>query len=916
MRCERLFLLSSSAFVTPSPGSRRTRVIAASPSILAGVLLPGTWIDRYELLSPVGEGGIAQVWIARQKGKHGFERLFALKCIHTRFADEPAFRARFLDEARIAASLEHPNIARVFDLGEADSLLYLVMEYVDGESLSALMTSASRRANRSVTVPTAVALRVMADACAGLHAAHSLKNAASERGGVVHGEVSPHNIIVSVSGEVKVIEFGIAHAKGRIGGDVNQDSLEGNVHCMAPEQALREPIGGFTDVFAAGATLYRMLVGHPPFEAGSDAATLRRLLGGQGPDPMPETIPPLVAAIVLRALAHDPGDRYASAREMQHALEEALRSEKLVASVAAWVTDNLSEAALQRRAALASRQVTVTAAEPIAFVAELALPPERSQPATPSRATSSRAASAGPAALAYAPVAHVARAVQVAPMIATVGHAMDPAPTHDSAGPGMLDVRALVAQRAASAARGPLDSAPEPAPSSGKPSASPPEEREQGVAPAEDVSRPKGPTTQQRPAPAPPRGSSATKIALVSTGLVILVLGVGVLLLPMIVRGRILAAASEAQLELTVERVSVGIGGITLRDVTARTNEVPGVELRAEEIVSRGVSSLDVRVRGLRIQVHGHVSEVAPAALAYYERNRARLAGSAGEPRTIAVFGAHLVWGGALGEGTRVDAEELGADFESRSVGTEQVRMSVGRFDVTTKHTLLGPWAGTFDRSAGTARLRLLLDPPVPDGPSALVVFGATPTHLTVNVARSPLARLGIRPSDLGLPVDSATEVELKLEGGSSANQRIEGRGRFDVYGVRLRGLKAPVDMKLEGAVSGLPGRPLELERTAVTLGPFLANVTGTITPTESGFRLDAGWRTVPVACEKLARAEARALGPVAAALQDVARATGVVRVTGTMNASGLLKYDTLAPDEGSVTVVTREACGLSIFGF
>lgn len=884
------------------------------------MLSPGTLVDRYELVSSVGEGGMAQVWVARQKGKHGFEKLFAFKCIHSRFADEPAFRSMFLDEARIAADIEHPNVAQVFDLGESDSMLYLVMEYVDGESLAALMTAASRRANDSVTVPVPVALRVMADVCAGLQAAHGLKDASGQPRGVVHRDVSPQNIIVSVRGDVKLIDFGIAHAKDRIGGDTQRGSLKGKLHYMAPEQALREPIGPFTDVFAAGATLYRMLAGRPPFDGGNDAATLQRLLGGSAPEPLPDSVPPLVAAIVDRALARDPEERYVSAREMQSAIEAAISQERLVANVAAWVNENLSDGTRERRAALASRRLNIApspAPEAPSFVAELGLPPERARPLpapppTPHLLTP---------ALDIEPMRVPVRAP--APVIAPVGVG-EP----DTNGPGMLDVRALVAQRAAAAAAPPRahHEAPRPSPARPAPPAdpgAPPSTRAQDgaspeaeghAAPARDAPRHVGPATRAVPEHAGARGGGWAKVAILAT-LIVLVLAGVLLLLPMIVRDRIVSAAREAGVELTIERVGIGLGGVSLRGITAKTARVPGAELRAEEIFAAGAAGRDVRVRGLDVKIDGHLSEVGPAALAFYEQNRARLAGSSGEARKVAVIGAHVTWSGLLGEGTRLDAGDVGTDFESRTVGAEEIRANVGRFEVKTARTVLGPWAGTFDRNATTARLRLLLDPPVPDGPSVLLVFGKTPTRITVKVPRSPLARLGLRPGDLGLPADPATELEVSLEGGPTPTQRIEGSGRLDLYGVRLKGLKSPVDVKLEGKASGLPGSPLELEKTTVTLGPFLANVNGTITPTDAGFRVDAGWRTVPIACEKLARAEARSFGPIAAALQDIAHTTGVARVTGTANASGLVKYDTKTPDEGSATVVTRETCGLSIFG-
>ncbi len=405
------------------------------------------------------------------------------------------------------------------------------------------------------------------------------------------------------------------------------------------------------------------------------------------------------------------------------------------------------------------------------------------------------------------------------------------------------------------------------------------------------------------------------KLAIFATVLVLVLAGV-LLLLPMIVRDRIVASAREAGVDLTIERIGLGVSGVSLRGVTAKIQRVPSAEVRAEEIFATGFSAREVRVRGLDVKLEGVASDVGPALLRFYEENRGRIAGAPNEPRRIIVVAAHVTWTGVLGEGTRADAGEVSTELDSRGVRSEEVRASVGALTVTTKHTVLGPWAGTFDRSAATSRVRLLFDPPVPDGPSALLVWGqASPPHLTVKIARSPLARLGLRPADLGLTVAAGAELELRLEGGQSPNMRVEGSGRLDLFDVRLKALKSPIDVKIEGFASGMPGKPLDLEKTTLTLGPIVANVTGAITPTDLGFRLDAAWRTLPISCEKLARAEAKSMGPVAAAIQDLAHSTGAARVTGTANASGLVKYDTKTPDEGTTTIVTREACGLSIFG-
>lgn len=874
---------------------------------------------------------MAQVWVARQKGKHGFEKLFAFKCIHARFGDNPAFRSMFLDEARIAASIEHPNVAQVFDLGEADSMLYLVMEYVDGESLGALMTAASRRAKDTVPVPTGIALRIIADACAGLHAAHGLKDAQGNPRGVVHRDVSPQNILVSVRGDVKVIDFGIAVAKDRLGGDTDAGSLKGKLHYMAPEQALREELGPYTDVFSAGATLYRMLAGHPPFDAGNDAATLHRLLSGGPPDPLPDTVPPLIVAIVERALDRDPGNRYQTALAMQTAVEAAMVDEGYVSDVATWVKSTLSDNAVQRRTQLATRTLNIapspaatapasTAPAPTAsFSAELGPLPDRARPSAPIPAEPRAAAPAPVAAPALVP----GPAMDRGPTPAPIGLDSAPPPSSGAGGdvrttngPGMLDVRALVARRTA-----PNDFPTAPVnggQARGEPSRGQARQAaalEENAAPAVEGPRFVGPATKAVPLSAGARGGNWTKLAVLLVVIVVVLAGV-LLLLPMIVRDRILASAREAGIDLTVERVGIGLGGVTVRGITAKAQRVPGVEVRADEIFATGLSAKEVRVRGLDAKIDGHMSEVGPAMLALYDANRARLAGTGGEARKVSIVAAHVSWTGVLGEGTSLDAGEVGTDFESKALGAEEIRASVGHFDIKTKRTTLGPWASSFEHNPTASRLRILLDPPVPDGPSALLVWGkGSATHLTVHVARSPFARLGIRPDDLGLPADPGSEVELKLDGGQSPSTRIEGTGRLDLFGVRLKGLKSPVDVKVEGTATGLPGKPLDLVATTATLGPFLANVTGSITPTDAGFRVDAAWRTQPMSCEKLAKAEAKSLGPIAAAIQDVAHATGAARVTGTAQGSGIVKYDTKTPDTATTTVMTHEACGLSIFG-
>jgi hypothetical protein len=210
----------------------------------------------------------------------------------------------------------------------------------------------------------------------------------------------------------------------------------------------------------------------------------------------------------------------------------------------------------------------------------------------------------------------------------------------------------------------------------------------------------------------------------------------------------------------------------------------------------------------------------------------------------------------------------------------------------------------------------VLLDPALPDGPSVLYVYGKDVVpKLTMRIARSPLAHLGLRPEDLGLPADPATELEARVEIGTGPTQHLETSWKIDLWSARVKGWKSPVDVHLEGNASAVPGKPLELERTFATLGPFTARITGTITPSVDGLRIDAAWRTQPLACAALAKAEAKSMGTFVATLQELAHTTGAARVTGTAHAEGIVRYDTKTPDEAAFTITAKESCGISIFG-
>ena len=295
---------------------------------------------------------MASVWVARQSGKHGFEKLVAIKTILPKFATDVRFQEMFLDEARIASRIEHANVAQIFDLGEEHDILYLAMEYVDGDSVSKLNRACQRK---GVKIPTGVILRVLADTCAGLNEAHELKDPQGRALEIVHRDVSPHNILVSSKGVAKLIDFGIAKARSRMGSDTNSGVLKGKIAYMAPEQALGQQVDRRADVWAVGAILYHLLAGRPPYEGDNQLATLHLLGSGRPPMPLPSTVHPAISAIVRRALTFDPNGRAATAADMRDAIERAMASASLTTSsadVAAFASEHLADRAEKRRYAI------------------------------------------------------------------------------------------------------------------------------------------------------------------------------------------------------------------------------------------------------------------------------------------------------------------------------------------------------------------------------------------------------------------------------------------------------------------------------------------------------------------------------------------------------------------------------------
>jgi serine/threonine-protein kinase len=281
-------------------------------------------IGKFQLLAELGHGAMADVFLAVARGPAGFSKLQVLKVLRGTHADVPEVLALFLDEARLAARLNHPNVVQTSEVCHEGDHVYLVMEYLEGQPL----TRVTRRARRQGGLPLGMHLRVLADALAGLHHAHELTDFDGTPLQVVHRCVSPDNLFLAYGGQIKVVDFGIAKA-ATASVETQGGTLKGRVSYMAPEQAMSLPVDRRADLFAVGILLWEAATGEKFWGDRSEIQILHHLSKGELPQvrAIPEHFPAALRPICLKALAVDPAQRHATAAEFQADLERVLQAE-------------------------------------------------------------------------------------------------------------------------------------------------------------------------------------------------------------------------------------------------------------------------------------------------------------------------------------------------------------------------------------------------------------------------------------------------------------------------------------------------------------------------------------------------------------------------------------------------------------
>ncbi len=281
-----------------------------------------TRFGKYTLIDRIAVGGMAEIFLARQAGLEGFEKTIVIKRIRPHLSNQATFVKMFLNEAKLAAQLNHPNIVQIYDLGKISESYFIAMEYIFGRDMRRIIPKAD---SMGIPFPMVYALKIASSVCEGLYYAHQKVDLYGSPLNIVHRDVTPEYIFVSFDGTVKVLDFGIAKAANQIE-QTRAGEIKGKLSYMSPEQCMGKPLDCRSDIFSLGTVLYEWLTGFKLFTGDSEVAILKSITEGKiyAPSYFKADIPEAVEAILMRALEKDRDRRYQTAWEMQYDVDQFL----------------------------------------------------------------------------------------------------------------------------------------------------------------------------------------------------------------------------------------------------------------------------------------------------------------------------------------------------------------------------------------------------------------------------------------------------------------------------------------------------------------------------------------------------------------------------------------------------------------
>jgi eukaryotic-like serine/threonine-protein kinase len=783
-------------------------------------------LGRYHLYGELASGGMATVHLGRQVGSGGFSKMVAIKRLHPQFGKMEEFVEMFLAEARLAARIRHPNVVQPLDVLRVDDEVFLVMEYVEGDSLSRLMKGTISRQEK---VPLPIAISILSGVLRGLHAAHEAKSDKGEPLELVHRDISPQNVLVGVDGAARVIDFGIAKAADSVQ-VTREGELKGKLAYMAPEILSGRRGTRRADIYAAGVVLWEVLTAQRLFDADYQSAILNNILHRpvDRPSDFVEGLPPQLDAIVLKGLARDPSDRFATAREMAQAIEEAVPPASL-SIVGEWVEVVAAASLAQRGSRIAEIELQSVEEEA----------PEL-QPEEVKSEMLVRASLNPPLSVPKNPTI---------PTLQGVGGGGYPAPPTPLPPPAS----AFSSGFSSPAWQGPgLIAAPEhkePPPTIHPQQPSAPSFGEGPSWPVEGIPHaPMGETLQVGPV----KRSSGSGIVtfVLAIALLLAVVYVG---LPELLKRRYIGAAAQAGVTLSIDSVRMGLRKAQVSGVTATFNQVPGVTLHIQTIdiaLSYGLDATDAAVHQVLLSIEG-APATAEDGLHKWQTGHdlgALLPASLGH---VTVDAGHLVWPGAFGQGSRVEAENIALDMaRSRDAAWDDVNFASPLVGIVAPWGKLGPWAMSGQGEHGRIKATLALDPSGTSRADLVVSLeGSTVSALDLTLPRSNVALLGISAALLGRRPEDPLFVEGTAHYAAPSAQRVQASVHLALSGARLPNAAAGAEAQLDAQLDGDPARPIDVAGGTFAFGPFRGRTTGGVTFGPTFVRVDLALKTGAVRC-------------------------------------------------------------------
>lgn len=782
------------------------------------------WGGRYAVFDELASGGMASVFLACRLVAGESARVVAIKKMFESFAKRPELVTMFLDEAHIAARIRHPNVVTTYEFIRVPDSLAIVMEFVLGASLVDLQDI---MADRGAVAPLPVTAAIVHNVLEGLHAAHEAKDEHGAPFGLVHRDVSPHNVLIGKDGLARVIDFGIAKAAGRLqvtGAGV----MKGKLAYMAPEQIRAETVDRRVDIYSVGVVLWESLTGEALFQGDGEIEQLALRRASKIKVLPPSMVKPKLStkldAVVLRALAVNKNDRFATAHDMAEALAAAtaLGSQ---ADVATWVTglagSKIRELEAMRNeveAAFASGELaTLSGAPPTSAQSPPAQPspPAAVAPSPPAVAQSNPPAGAAPSSADFevpdlVPQPRMSKPVLSAPpskrqALAPIASSYDDA--FDASAPS--DLRLDVEMPRSSRTSFPsLD--------------------------------PQSPSVAARDSYVPSRISQSSRSRRSGRGpgwlvSLVLIAAVGVVAFrfgPEYVKSSVIAAAARRGLVLTVDHIEPRSGGVALAGASVSLEGVNDVSVKAPEIevaLDWQGTVQKISIPGYELSLRGKVTDVA-----------ARLASWRKESHLPVAFEAkagHLLWSDALALGVQIEGLDtsLAADVEN-AVHIEVPSLSVG-----LARGSFGPWRAVLDTTADETKLAVALDRSKLDGPPSISLVARPNLGMVVvvTIPRTKVSQVGI-PAEF-MHASGDPEIELVLEGQAPpVGDRLTSRGKLTLFAMPtpLPGA-APADVLMEGEMSGTPPQKLRIDPGTLTIGKVKAPLMGEVTFEAGGVRVE-----------------------------------------------------------------------------